>query len=167
MSPLERANTAEQSTMQAMEIRADLEDVLELNAACFQRPWTREILVKELARPEVAYIFTVRSSQQRVVEYCATWIILDELHINSVAVRSDWRCAALMNRRGLCINDLVSSCREFDLTTIRILVKTPSYCSVRRLSPSLKRQCACDTVPLSNDVRDIPPKQRRFEISQH
>ena len=91
MSPLELADTAEQWTIEAMEIRADFEDVLELNAACFQRSWTREMLVKELARPELAYIFVVRSAQQRVVGYCATWIILDELHINSIAVRSDWR----------------------------------------------------------------------------
>ena len=46
MSPLELANTAEQWTVEAMEIRADLKDVLELKAACFQRPWTREMLVK-------------------------------------------------------------------------------------------------------------------------
>ena len=91
MSPLELADTAEQWTIEAMEFRADLEDVLELNAAYFKRSWTREMLVKEQARPELAYIFVVRSAQQRVVGYCATWIILDELHINSIAVRSDWR----------------------------------------------------------------------------
>jgi len=74
MSPLELANTVEQWTVEALEIRADLEEVLELNAACFQRPWTREMLVKELDCPELAYIFVVRSGQQRVVGYCATWL---------------------------------------------------------------------------------------------
>ena len=77
MNPLKLANTAEQWTIKAMEVSANLKKASELNAACFQSPWTPERLVKEPARPELAHIFIYRSAQQRIVGYCAAKIVLD------------------------------------------------------------------------------------------
>jgi len=73
----------------------DLDAVAALEAASFINPWTREMLARELSQNELARVYVVRMGEERVVAFCACWIIVDELHINTIAVRDDLR------RRGL------------------------------------------------------------------
>lgn len=85
------SSTSNRWTVEPMKLEMDLEGILEIDASSFQKPWGREMLKKELSRPGLTHIFVVRSTEVRVVGYCAAWVVVDELHINSVAVRSDWR----------------------------------------------------------------------------
>ena len=73
----------------------DLDAVASLEAASFINPWTREMLARELSQNELARVYVVRMPGERVAAFCACWVIVDELHINTVAVREDLR------RRGL------------------------------------------------------------------
>ena len=73
----------------------DLDAVASLEAASFINPWTREMLARELSQNELARVYVVRMPGERVAAFCACWIIVDELHINTIAVREDLR------RRGL------------------------------------------------------------------
>jgi ribosomal-protein-alanine N-acetyltransferase len=73
----------------------DLDDVAALEAASFTNPWTREMLAGELARNPFARVYVVRVAGCRVAAFCACWIVVDELHINTVAVAHEHR------RRGL------------------------------------------------------------------
>jgi ribosomal-protein-alanine N-acetyltransferase len=74
---------------------ADLDGILEIDAASFLRPWTREMYEAELENPAVTRIFIARTAESPVAAYCATWFLLPEVHINNLAVRPDHR------RRGL------------------------------------------------------------------
>jgi ribosomal-protein-alanine N-acetyltransferase len=65
---------------------ADLDAVVDLEARCFTNPWTREMLVRELAQSDVAHVFVLRLADQTVAAFCSCWIVADELHINTVAV---------------------------------------------------------------------------------
>jgi ribosomal-protein-alanine N-acetyltransferase len=73
----------------------DLDAVAALEAASFINPWTRDMLARELSQNELARVYVVRLGDESVVAFCACWIIVDELHINTIAVRDDLR------RRGL------------------------------------------------------------------
>ncbi len=73
----------------------DLDAVASLEAASFINPWTREMLARELSQNELARVYVVRMPGERVAAFCACWVIVDELHINTIAVREDLR------RRGL------------------------------------------------------------------
>lgn len=64
----------------------DLDAVAALEAESFTNPWTRDMLAEELNRSDVARVYVLRSSTRRVVAFCACWVIVDELHINTVAV---------------------------------------------------------------------------------
>ena len=74
---------------------ADLDAVAALEAATFTNPWTREMLAAELARNQFARVYVARLPGTPVVAFCACWTVIDELHINTIAVASDFR------RRGL------------------------------------------------------------------
>lgn len=73
----------------------DLDGILAVDAESFLRPWTREMYEAELDNPAVTRIFVVRTTDQPVAGYCATWFLMPEVHINNLAVRPELR------RRGL------------------------------------------------------------------
>lgn len=64
----------------------DLDDVAALEAACFTNPWTREMLERELHRSDVARVYVLKDGAGGVAAFCTCWIILDELHINTIGV---------------------------------------------------------------------------------
>jgi ribosomal-protein-alanine N-acetyltransferase len=73
----------------------DLADVAALEAACFTNPWTREMLEREVRESDVARVYVLRSEDGTVAAFCACWIVVDELHINTLAVDPARRRAGL------------------------------------------------------------------------
>ena len=64
----------------------DLSDVEALQRTAFTNPWGADSLRWELANTDVARVYVMRDLEGRLVAYCACWLILDELHLNSLAV---------------------------------------------------------------------------------
>ena len=69
----------------------DLDGVLAVDDASFSRPWTRSMYEAEFLNQETARLYVLRLPDCRVAGYIATWIVLDEVHINNLAVRPDYR----------------------------------------------------------------------------
>lgn len=76
----------------------DLEGVLEVDAASFIRPWTREMYEADLRNPAVSRIFVARTREWRVAGYCAAWFVRGEVHVNNLAVRPECRRQRLGRR---------------------------------------------------------------------
>ena len=55
------------------------------------QPWTREMYVRELQNPDVSFLYVLRIPGEGVVAFCSFWLVLDELHINNLAVRGEFR----------------------------------------------------------------------------
>jgi ribosomal-protein-alanine N-acetyltransferase len=72
------------------ELARDLDGILAVDAATFERPWTRAMYEWEWTHSDVARFYVARSAGA-VVAYCAGWVIFDELHINNLAVDPAWR----------------------------------------------------------------------------
>ena len=72
------------------ELARDLDGILAVDAATFDRPWTRAMYEWEWTHSDVARFYVARSDGA-VVAYCAGWVIFDELHINNLAVDPSWR----------------------------------------------------------------------------
>jgi ribosomal-protein-alanine N-acetyltransferase len=90
------------------ELVRDLDGILAVDAATFDRPWTRAMYEWEWTHSDVArfYVARNRDGAGAVVAYCAGWIIFDELHINNLAVDPSWR------RRGVASALLTFVLRE-------------------------------------------------------
>jgi [ribosomal protein S18]-alanine N-acetyltransferase len=76
---IERVTTPEQ-----------IDDVLRIEQASFTNPWTREMYLSELANQGISYCFVARGDGG-VVGFCSFWRVLDELHVNNLAVLPEWR----------------------------------------------------------------------------
>ena len=72
-----------------------IDDVLAIEEASFTNPWTRQMYLSELENRGVSYCFLAKDANGHIVAFCSFWRVLDELHINSLAVIEAWR------RRGL------------------------------------------------------------------
>lgn len=84
------------------ELARDLDGILAVDAATFDRPWTRAMYEWEWTHSDVARFYVARipgagsgagpgAGSGAVVAYCAGWIVFDELHINNLAVDPAWR----------------------------------------------------------------------------
>lgn len=73
----------------------DLDEVLAVERASFHNPTTREWYESELQRPDVCYVFVIRTEQSRVAGFCAFWRVADQIHINNLAIRPELRSRGL------------------------------------------------------------------------
>lgn len=77
---------------------ADLDGVLAIEAASFNNPTTREWYEGELKRPEVCFIYVLRTTDQPVAGFCAFWRVAEQIHINNLAIRPELRGQGLGSR---------------------------------------------------------------------
>lgn len=69
----------------------EIDDVLAVEQASFTNPWTREMYVSELANHGVSFCFVARAEDGTAIGFCSFWRVLDELHINNLAVLPEFR----------------------------------------------------------------------------
>jgi ribosomal-protein-alanine N-acetyltransferase len=74
---------------------ADLDGVLHVESESFTNPWTREMYTWELQNQSVCHIFVARTTDCSVAGFCAFWLVLDEIHVNNVAVLPRFRGAGI------------------------------------------------------------------------
>ena len=78
-------------TVARLATAADLDGVLAIEDASFNNPTTREWYEAELKRPEVCHIYVLRTPECPVAAFCAFWLVVDQIHINNLAVLPAWR----------------------------------------------------------------------------
>ena len=66
----------------------DLDEIVSLEKASFSNPWTRQMYLRELQNPDVSFLYVLRVADQ-IAGFCAFWLVLDEIHINNLAVQRD------------------------------------------------------------------------------
>jgi ribosomal-protein-alanine N-acetyltransferase len=68
---------------------SQIDDILAIEEASFSSPWTREMYLAELNNSGVSYFYLARTlsgAAAEVIGFCSFWHVLDELHINNLAV---------------------------------------------------------------------------------
>ena len=69
----------------------EIDAILAIEQASFTNPWTREMYLAELKNEGVSFFYLARDNGRRVVGFCSFWRLLDELHINNLAVVPEFR----------------------------------------------------------------------------
>jgi [ribosomal protein S18]-alanine N-acetyltransferase len=83
-------------TIEPLSSPSDLDAVLEIETTSFTSPWTREMYIAELRNVGVSFCYLARDTDRTVVlGFCSFWRVVDELHINNLAVGPPYR------RRGI------------------------------------------------------------------
>jgi ribosomal-protein-alanine N-acetyltransferase len=74
---------------------AQIDEVLAVEEASFTNPWTREMYLAELENRSISFCYLAREDEGNVVGFCSFWRVLDELHINNLAVLPAFRRAGV------------------------------------------------------------------------
>ena len=82
-------------TIESLSSPSDLDAVLAIEAESFTSPWTREMYLAELENVGVSFCYLARDDSGVILGFCSFWRVLDELHINNLAV------APMYRRRGI------------------------------------------------------------------
>jgi [ribosomal protein S18]-alanine N-acetyltransferase len=69
----------------------EIDAILAIEQASFTNPWTREMYVAELKNEGVSFFYLARDKGRQIVGFCSFWRVLDELHINNLAVVPELR----------------------------------------------------------------------------
>jgi [ribosomal protein S18]-alanine N-acetyltransferase len=70
---------------------ANLDAVLAIEEESFTSPWTREMYLAELDNAGVSYCYLACDENGAALGFCSFWRVLDELHINNLAVAARYR----------------------------------------------------------------------------
>ena len=84
-------SSAEPFTIEQLDGERDLDGILEVERESFTSPWTREMYEWELRNRTLGHIYVVRMPECRVAGFCAFWLVFDEMHINNLAMRPQYR----------------------------------------------------------------------------
>ena len=83
------------ATVERVTTSEDLASVAALESLCFTNPWTREMLEQQVRESDVARVYVLRNPAGAIIAFCTCWVIVDELHINTLAVDPVHRRAGL------------------------------------------------------------------------
>jgi ribosomal-protein-alanine N-acetyltransferase len=82
-------------TVERLASDRDLDQVLAIERASFNSPWTWDMLKWELQHGPTSRIYVLRGEDGLIRAFCSVWVVAGEIHINNLAVAPDWR------RRGM------------------------------------------------------------------
>jgi [ribosomal protein S18]-alanine N-acetyltransferase len=68
-----------------------IDEVIAIEEASFTNPWTKVMYLAELENTAVSFCFVARDRSRRAIGFCSFWRVLDELHINNIAVLPEMR----------------------------------------------------------------------------
>jgi ribosomal-protein-alanine N-acetyltransferase len=80
-------------TIERMTSAEQIDEVLAIEEASFTNPWTRDMYLSELENQTVSHCLLARDGEGRAIGFCSYWRVLDELHINNLAVLPECRRA--------------------------------------------------------------------------
>jgi [ribosomal protein S18]-alanine N-acetyltransferase len=72
-----------------------IDAVLAIEERAFTNPWTREMYLAELENKTVSFCFLATDAAGQAVGFCSFWRVVDELHINNLAVVPEYRRAGV------------------------------------------------------------------------
>jgi ribosomal-protein-alanine N-acetyltransferase len=106
----------------------DLDAVLAIEEASFNNPTTREWYEGELKRPEVCFIYVMRTAEYPVAGFCAFWLVVDQAHINNLAIRPELRGHGLGTH---LLESIVTEARHLGATSLMLEVRRSNVAAQR------------------------------------
>ena len=78
-------------TVEPLTARADIDAVIAIEEASFTSPWTREMYLAELDNTGISFFYLAKTPLGEIIGFCSFWRVLDELHLNNLAVAPEHR----------------------------------------------------------------------------
>lgn len=104
----------------------DVDEIAELEKQCFSVPWSRESLEYDITENHMStYITAVIHG--RIAGYVGFWTILDECHINNVAVSPGFRKQHIGSR---LIETMIDRCKKAGVNSFTLEVRKSNFSAI-------------------------------------
>ena len=107
---------------------SELDAILEIEQASFNNPTTREWYERELNRPEVCFIYVLRTPESVTAAFCAFWRVADQAHINNLAVRPELRQRGLGSQ---LLEAVITEAQQLGAATLTLEVRRSNVAAQR------------------------------------
>lgn len=97
----------------------DVEAVHEVEVSAFPDPWSLSSFKSEMKNKLAKYI-VAEDEDGKIVGYIGVWYIIDEAHINNVAVHKDYRGRQIGS---ILMEHLIENCLENSINSITLEVR--------------------------------------------
>lgn len=77
--------------IEPVDLARDLDAIAEIARHSFSHPWSREMFAHEFSLQPLTRSYVLRTGQHPVAAFCTCWLVVDELHVNTLAVRPELR----------------------------------------------------------------------------
>lgn len=101
----------------------DIDQILEVEHACFTTPWSREAFYNELHNNKFA-VYIVLEEDKKIIGYCGAWIVIDEAHVTNVAILPEHRGRKL---GAAMLEKLMMIAREMGAKSMTLEVRVSNY----------------------------------------
>lgn len=68
---------------------SQVDALVEIEKRCFSEPWNRDMIISEINNEITKFICIFKDDI--LIGFISIWIIIDEMHINNIAVDVDWQ----------------------------------------------------------------------------
>jgi [ribosomal protein S18]-alanine N-acetyltransferase len=119
-------------TIEPMKLK-DLEAVAAIENVSFQDPWPLRSFLTELQENRLAVYLIARNEEGEVIGYLGAWIIIDEVHITTLAVTAPYRRQGVASR---LVDALLQDSRMQEGRVLTLEVR-PSNTAARRFYEKL------------------------------
>ena len=129
--------------MKVREIRIeDIEDILEIEKACFKIPWSREAFEEEILRNELAYYLVLVDDNsaenfQKVIGYAGMWKVFDEAHITNIALLPSYQGKKYGYH---LVNELIELAKKIGVYSITLEVRSSNIIAIALYEKLLFKQ---------------------------
>ena len=106
----------------------DLEAILAIEEESFNNPTRRDWYERELQRPDVCFLYVLRTADAPVAGFCAFWVVGDQGHINNLAVRPQLRGHGLGT---YLLQSIIIEARHLGATSLMLEVRRSNVAAQR------------------------------------
>lgn len=107
---------------------AELDPIIEIEESSFNNPTSRGWYERELERPEVCFIYVLRTPESGTAAFCAFWLVADQAHINNLAVRPELRHRGLGSQMLLAV---IAEAKRLGAATLSLEVRRSNIAAQR------------------------------------
>ena len=119
-------NARQRITVKAMQ-RSDVPDVMSLERRCYTLPWSASAYITEIGNSNARYLIA-KQADESLVGYGGVWVVMDEMHITTLAVDPEMRGRRVGER--LLIN-LINEGRKLGAERATLEVREHNYVAHR------------------------------------
>lgn len=105
---------------------ADIEEVLEIENACFSTPWSKDAFKLEIKNKFAHYV--IAKVDGKIVGYGGIWLIIDEGHITNIAVKKEFRDMKVGSH---LLKALIELSKERNITSMTLEVRESNIAAQR------------------------------------